>query len=103
MPGRGAGRGPAGRGLPGGLRAAPCPFKTPEAQDPLHLVAFQDPRDQCETTNLREPPRLLLLQTKAEAGICSVFKSSSSTEVRVGLAGGAGKQQAGVGHKPPLR
>ena len=78
-------------------------FKTLEAQDPLHLVAFQDPRDQCETTNLREPPRLLLLQTKAEAGICSVFKSSSSTEVRVGLAGGAGKQQAGVGHKPPLR
>ena len=25
MPGRGAGQGPAGRGLPGGLRAAPCP------------------------------------------------------------------------------
>ena len=49
-------------------------------------------------TGLREPPRLLLLPVKAEAGVCSVFKSSSSTEVRVGLAGGAGKQQAGVAH-----
>lgn len=47
-------------------------------------------------TDLREPSRLLLLQIKAEAGICSVLKSSSSAEVRVGLAGGAGKQEAGV-------
>ena len=70
----------------------------PLAGDAGHSRAsFSFPRTRVRATDLREPSRLLL-QIKAEAGICSVFKSSSGTEVRVGLAGGAGKQQAGVAH-----